>query len=181
MGRFPSWMGRFQAFMGRFPEPTLVGRFPSWKSLGKSPARKGPFRGSWVISLQLCRGLWLLQDLPDNYHMNRSCLHMVFAGKKKYTPLLWKPSFFSFSGSEASMVHTLLSSPYGVYPSPLFCKENGMRHSSFCSVTSGSGNRPRKEECHGGLFSGYVTNTWHRINYLQVKLVRVFDQIRSCS
>ena len=33
---------------------------------------------------------------------------------------------------------------------PCFCQENGIHHSFFCSVTSGSGDRPRKEGCHGG-------------------------------
>ena len=33
---------------------------------------------------------------------------------------------------------------------PLFSQENGIHHSFFCSVTSGSGDRPRKEGCHGG-------------------------------
>ena len=39
-------------------------------------------------------------------------------GRKKYTPPPWKPSFFSFSGSEASMVYTLLSGPmvYTLFP-----------------------------------------------------------------
>ena len=39
---------------------------------------------------------------------------------------------------------------YGVYPFPLFSQENGIHHSFFCSVTSGSGDRSRKEGCHGG-------------------------------
>ena len=33
---------------------------------------------------------------------------------------------------------------YGVYPFPLFFQENGIHHSFFCSVTSGSGDTPRK-------------------------------------
>ena len=39
---------------------------------------------------------------------------------------------------------------YGVYPFPLFSQENGIHHSFFCFVTSGSGDRPRKEGRHGG-------------------------------
>ena len=59
------------------------------------------------------------------------------------------PFFFSFSGSEASMVYTLLSGPMCI-PFPLLSQENGIHHSFFGSVTLGSGNRPRKEGCHGG-------------------------------
>ena len=47
------------------------------------------------------------------------------------------------------MVYTLLSGPM-VYTLPLFSQENGIHHSFFCSVTSGSGDRPRKEGSHGG-------------------------------
>ena len=36
--------------------------------------------------------------------------------RKKYTPPPWKTSFFAFSGSEASMVDTLLSGAYGENP-----------------------------------------------------------------
>ena len=39
---------------------------------------------------------------------------------------------------------------YGVYPFPLFSQESGIHHRFFCSVTSGSGDRPRKEGSHGG-------------------------------
>ena len=43
---------------------------------------------------------------------------------------------------------------YGVYPFPLFSQENGIHHSFFCSVTSGLGDRPRKEGSHsGGVYS----------------------------
>ena len=41
-----------------------------------------------------------------------------------------------------------------VYPFPLFSQANSMHHSFFCSVTLGSGDRPRKEGCHsGGVYS----------------------------
>ena len=39
---------------------------------------------------------------------------------------------------------------YGAYPFPFFSQENGIHHSFSRSVTSGSGDRPRKEVCHGG-------------------------------
>ena len=43
---------------------------------------------------------------------------------------------------------------YGVHPFPLFSQENGIHHSFFCSVTSGSGDRPRKEGSRsGGVYS----------------------------
>ena len=32
----------------------------------------------------------------------------------------------------------------------MFSQENGVHNSFFCSVTSGSGDRPKKEGCHGG-------------------------------
>ena len=51
-------------------------------------------------------------------------------------------SIFSTGGS--------LGPRYGVYPLPLFFPGNGIHHGFFCSVTSGSGDRPRKEGCHGG-------------------------------
>ena len=47
-----------------------------------------------------------------------------------------------------------------MYPFPLFSQENGMHHSFFCSVTSGSGDRPRKEGSRGGgvysFFPGFL-------------------------
>ena len=39
------------------------------------------------------------------------------------------------------------------HPFPLFSQENGIHHGFLCSVTSGSGDRPRKEGCHGGVYS----------------------------
>ena len=39
---------------------------------------------------------------------------------------------------------------FGVYHFPLFSRGDGIHPSLFCSVTSGSGNRPREEGCHGG-------------------------------
>ena len=32
----------------------------------------------------------------------------------------------------------------------LLSQENAIHHRFFCSVTSGSGDRPEKEGCHGG-------------------------------
>ena len=44
-------------------------------------------------------------------------------------------------------------------PFPLFSQENGIHCSFVCSVTSASGDRPRKEASHGGgvysFFPGY--------------------------
>ena len=39
---------------------------------------------------------------------------------------------------------------YAVYPFPLSSHGNGIHCSFFCSVTSGSGDRPKEERCHGG-------------------------------
>ena len=68
--------------------------------------------------------------------------------RKKYTPPPWKPSFFLFRGLRLYGVYPSFRT-YCVYPFPLFSQENGIHHSFFCSVTSGSGDRP-KEGCHGG-------------------------------
>ena len=48
------------------------------------------------------------------------------------------------------MVYTLLSGAMVYTLFPCFSQGNGIHHSFFCSVTSGSGDRPRKEGCHGG-------------------------------
>ena len=69
--------------------------------------------------------------------------------KKKYTPPPWKPSFFLFQGLRLYGVYPSFQT-YGVYPCPFFCQENGIHNSFFCSVTSASGDRTRKEGCHGG-------------------------------
>ena len=77
----------------------------------------------------------------------------IISGRKKYTPPPWKPSFFPFQGLRLYGVYPSFRT-YGVYPFPLFSQENGIHHSGFCSVTSGSGDRPRKEGCHsGGVYS----------------------------
>ena len=61
---------------------------------------------------------------------------------------------------------------YGVYPFPLFSKENGIHHSCFCSVTSGSGDRPRKEGCHGcGVYSFFPVKN---CRFLDVRRFRGF-------
>ena len=59
------------------------------------------------------------------------------------------PPFFLFLGLRLYGVYPSFRT-YGVYPFPLFSQANGIHHSFFCSVTSGSGDRPRKEGCHGG-------------------------------
>ena len=76
----------------------------------------------------------------------------ITQGRKKYTPPPWKPSsffFLPFSGSEALWCIPFLPDLWCI-PFPLFSQENGIHHGFFCSVTSGSGDRPRKEGCHGG-------------------------------
>ena len=67
---------------------------------------------------------------------------------RKRPPPLWKPSF-SFSGSEASVVFSL-SGPMVFSPFPLCSQGDSIHHSSLCSATSGSGDRPREDRCHGG-------------------------------
>ena len=93
--------------------------------------RKQPTRMQVYMSLLCAR-----TDLRQN-------LHAAQEGRKKYRPPPWKPSFFSFSVCEASMVYTLLSGP--MLCTVFLCfPRNGIHHSFFGSVTSGSGNRPRK-------------------------------------
>ena len=70
-------------------------------------------------------------------------------GRKRYTPP-WKTTFFSFSGSKASLVYTLLSGPMVHTLFPCFPKGVVYTIAFFFSVTSGSGNRPRQEGCHSG-------------------------------
>ena len=83
-------------------------------------------------------------------------------GRKQYTPPPWKPSFF-FRGLRLYGVY-LSFRTYGAYPFFLFSHENGIHHSFFCSVTSGSGDRPRKEGCHGGGVYSFFPCPW--INFL---------------
>ena len=71
-------------------------------------------------------------------------------GKKKVYNTTVETLFFSFSGSEASMVYALLSGPMVYTLFPCFPRKMVYTISFFCSVTSGSGDRPRKEGCHGG-------------------------------
>ena len=47
-------------------------------------------------------------------------------------------------------MYALLSGPMVYTLFPLFSQENGIHHRFFCSVTSGSGDRPRKEGSRGG-------------------------------
>ena len=47
-------------------------------------------------------------------------------------------------------MYTLLSGTGGVDPFPLFSQQNGIHRSFFCSATSGSGDRLRKEGSQGG-------------------------------
>ena len=74
----------------------------------------------------------------------------ILQGRKKYTPPPWRHSFFFlFLGLRLYGVYPSFWT-YGVYPFPLFSQENGIHHSFFCSVTLGSGDRPRKEGSRGG-------------------------------
>ena len=73
----------------------------------------------------------------------------VFQGRKKYAPPPWRPPFFLFLGLRFYGLYPSFGT-YGVYPFPLLSQANGIHHSFFCSVTSGSGNRPRKEGSRGG-------------------------------
>ena len=59
------------------------------------------------------------------------------------------PPFFLFRGLRLYGVYPSFCT-CGVYPFPLFSQANGIHHSFFCSVTSGLGDRPRKEGSHGG-------------------------------
>ena len=54
--------------------------------------------------------------------------------------------FFLFPGLRLYGVYPSFRT-YGVYPFPLFSQESGIHHSFFWS---GSGDRLRKEGCHGG-------------------------------
>ena len=82
-------------------------------------------------------------------------------GRKKYTPPPWRPPFFLFPGLRLYGVYPSFRT-YGVYPFPLFSQENGVHHSFFCSVTSGSGDRPRKEGSRGGgVYSFFPCNVGH--------------------
>ena len=68
------------------------------------------------------------------------------------------PPFFLFPGLRLYGVYPSFRTygvypsfrTYGVYPFPFFSQENGIHHSFFSSVTSGSGDRPRKEGSRGG-------------------------------
>ena len=74
----------------------------------------------------------------------------AMTGKKKvYTTNVETPLFLLFPGLRLYGVYPSFRT-YGVYPFPLFSQEKGIHHSLFCSVTSGSGDRPRKEGSRGG-------------------------------
>ena len=75
--------------------------------------------------------------------------HPVFREEKSIHHHRGDPPFFLFPGLRRYGVYPSFRT-YGVYPCPLFSQENGIHHSFFCSVTSGSGDRRRKEGSHGG-------------------------------
>ena len=103
-----------------------------------------------MVSEGYCEGLF-----PDTVCWRRLRKH-----RKQYAPPPWRPSFFLFAGLRFYGVYPS-SRTYGVYPFPLFYQENGIHHSFSSSVTSGSGDRPRKEGSRGcGVcsFSPDVTN-----------------------
>ena len=78
-------------------------------------------------------------------------------GKKKvYTTTVERPSFFSFSGSEALWCIPFFPDLWCI-PFSLISQKNGTLHSFFCSVTSGSGDRPRKE---GATVVVYTLFSW---------------------
>ena len=83
----------------------------------------------------------------------------ALSGKKKaYTTTVETLPFFLFQGLRLYGVYPSFRTDGvypsfrtdGVYPFPFFSQENCVHHSFFCSVTSESGDRPRKEGCHGG-------------------------------
>ena len=70
------------------------------------------------------------------------------------------PPFFLFPGLRLYGVYPSFRT-YGVYPCPLFSQENGIHHSFFYSVTSGSGDRPRKKGSRGGgVYSFFPLKPW---------------------
>ena len=84
-------------------------------------------------------------------------------GRKQYTPPPWRPPcLFFFRGLRLYGVYPSFRT-YGVYPFPLFSQENSIRHSFFCSVTSGSGDRPRKEGSRGGGVCSFFPWNLHGI------------------
>ena len=78
------------------------------------------------------------------------------------------------------MVYSLLSGPMVYTLFPCFPRKMvyTMVHSFFCSVTSGSGNRPRKGGCHGGgMYSFFFPWNKHKFKSVVGKCCRstLFD------
>ena len=105
-----------------------------WNFWGRNGVPNGPF---WATKSLVCCFF-----LPLSLASIRE--------EKSKTPPPWRPPpFFLFPGLRLYGVYPSFQT-YGVYPFPLFSQENGIHHSFFCSVTSGSGDRPRKEGSRGG-------------------------------
>ena len=148
------YVEKFMCFFRPLATPGFAGN-PDWGGFGRLGSQE-------VQSLQRCTTrpfLWLSyrENAAPQVKGPRSTITMVqekagkiakqidkTQGRKKYTPPPWRPSFFSFPGLRLYGVYPSFQA-YGIYPFPLFSQENSIHHSFFCSVTSGSGDRPRKE------------------------------------
>ena len=133
---------------------------------GDSP-NMAEFFGRYGLDEQSgCHLLWLASVKRSGSHLTeREALwreaslrnwRVIISGQKKvYTTTVETLHFSLFSVSETSMVYTLLSGPM-VYTLLTCFPRKGIPHSFFCSVTSGSGDRPRKEGCHSGGVQFFV-------------------------
>ena len=84
--------------------------------------------------------VWAFGGLPGPHQQGRKNIHHHRGN----------PPFFLFRGLRLYGVYPPFRT-YGVYPFPLFSQENKVYTIVFFgSVTSGSGDRPRKEGCRGG-------------------------------
>ena len=154
--------------------PTLPcrGLFQRELSLGHTPSTAGIFRRNSGKTLETLSEFFLefpsrvrlgspkpyhSRHLKAPEHFQNSLPPPVRLGtllsrkKSVYTTTVETLLFFFFRLRPRGVYPSFRT--YGVYPFPLFSQENGIHHSCFCSVTSGSGDRPRKEGCHGGVYS----------------------------
>ena len=81
--------------------------------------------------------------------------------EKVYTTTVEALPFFFF-WVWGSMVYTLLSGPMVYTCFPCFPRKMVCTIAFFCSVTSGSGDRPKKEGCHGGGVYSYFPDNMLR-------------------